>query len=306
MDIAVFADIHGNHSALQACIDYCMGKGITNYILLGDYVGDCPNPQKTMELIYVLKQYFTCFIVKGHREEAFLKYKNSGEAGWNKGSGSGFLLNTYEQLKEKDLNFFDSLKIYGIHNPKNVPGFEYCHGSMESVTELLFAEKRNTRRTVGKMKTQILLHGHTHVQESFSYRNKKVVNPGSVGLPRGFHGLTQFCVLHGNSSGYEEEMIRLKYNKSEILKEFENSDFREYAPAHTALTMHTIRTGIDVSEMVLLQAMRMCEAETGIVRWPNIPEKYWAKALKDNYIDLSGKDIPRKDLSEKFGGEGVV
>ena len=63
MDIAVFSDVHGNHSALQAAIDYSVGKGITNFVLLGDYVTDCPNPQKTMELIYVLKQYFTTYII---------------------------------------------------------------------------------------------------------------------------------------------------------------------------------------------------------------------------------------------------
>ena len=58
--------------------------------------------------------------------------------------------------------------------------------------------------------------------------------------------------------------------------------------------MHTIRTGKDLNEMVLLRAMRLCEEERGEARWPDIPEKYWAIALKENYIDLSGKEIPHK------------
>ena len=58
--------------------------------------------------------------------------------------------------------------------------------------------------------------------------------------------------------------------------------------------MHTIRTGVDLSETVLLRAMRLCEQERGAVKWPDIPEKYWAIALKENYIDLSGKEIPHK------------
>ena len=294
MDLAVFSDVHGNYSALQACMDYCMGKGITNYVLLGNFVSSCPNPQKTMELIYVLKQYFNCYIVKGNREEDFLNYKNKGKELWKKGSGSGEMLYTYENLKEKDFRFFETLAPYGIYNPKNLPGFEYCHGSPQSPSELMFGGKRNTKRVIGKLKTQMIVHGHTHVQEAFSYRDKKAVNPGSVGLPRNHEGMTQFAILHGSSKGFEEEFIQLEYNKSEILKAFENSELREYAPAKVALSMHTIRTGIDVTEAVLLKAMRECEQETGIVRWPAIPEKYWAKALKDNYIDLSGKDIPRK------------
>ena len=293
MDIAVLADIHGNHSALQAVIDYCMGHGITHYILLGDYVTDCPNPQKTMELLYVLKQYFKCYIVRGNREEYLLDYRKNGEVGWTKGSGSGSLLYTYEQMTEKDFQFFDSLPIYGINNPKESPGFEYCHGSPAQSSELLFSEKRNTKRIMNQLKTQILLHGHTHIQESFSYRDRKAVNPGALGLPRNNMQYAEFAILHGTKSGWEEELMQVKYDRHEILKEFATSGLKEYAPAWAAIQMHTIRTGIDLSEAVLLKAMQLCERETGMARWPKIPEKYWAEALKDNYIDLSGKDIPR-------------
>ena len=68
MDIAVFSDIHGNHTALQACFDKSVSKGITNFLLLGDYVTDCPNPQKTMEMIYMLRKYFTVWMISGNRE----------------------------------------------------------------------------------------------------------------------------------------------------------------------------------------------------------------------------------------------
>jgi predicted phosphodiesterase len=299
MDIAVFADVHSNHSALQACIDYCMGKGITNYILLGDFVTDCPDPQKTMELIYVLKQYFTCYIVRGHCEERLLNYRKSGENGWSKGSGSGSLLYTYEQLTEKDFKFFESLPIYGIWNPKNVPGFEYCHGSPTNVSELLIGNKRSTKRVLNKLKTDILLHAHTHMQESFVYRDRRAVNPGSIGLPRNKNLCAEFAILHSSRDRWEEELVQVKYDRHEILKEFSKSGLTEYAPAWAAIQMHTIRTGVDLSEAVLLQAMRLCESERGIVRWPNIPEQYWAQALKENYIDLSGKDIPRKKEESK-------
>ncbi len=294
MDIAIIGDVHSNHVALQAVIDYCMGKGITNYILLGDFISDCPNPQKTMELIYVLKQYFTCNIVRGNREEYMLNYRKSDRKIWSKGSGSGSLLYTYEQLTDKDFNFFESLPIYGIWNPKNVPGYEYCHGSPTNVSEQLFGEKRNTKRLLNSMKTDLLLHAHTHVQESFSYRDKKAVNPGTVGLPRNSSQFAEFAVIHSTGKGWEDELVTVKYSKHDILKEFSSSSLQEYAPAWAAVTMHTIRTGVDLAEAVLLKAMRLCEEDRGVAPWPNIPEQYWAAALKEFYIDLSGKDIPRK------------
>ncbi len=298
MDIAVLGDIHGNHAALQAVIDYCMGKGITNYILLGDYIGDCPGTRKTMDLIYVLKQYFTCYIVRGNREESMLGYKKTDNKFWSKGSGSGALLYTYEQLSDKDFNLFESLPIYNIWNPKGVPGFEYCHGSPSNVSEQLYAEKRNTKRLLNKQKTNILFHGHTHIQESYTYREKKALNPGALGLARNNRQFAEFAVIHSTSTGWEDELLQVKYDRHEILKEFSSSGLMEYAPAWAAVTMHTIRTGVDLSEAVLLKAMRLCEEERGVAPWPNIPEQYWAEALKDFYIDLSGKDIPHKKDKE--------
>ncbi|MBO4456818.1 MAG: metallophosphoesterase family protein [Butyrivibrio sp.] len=294
MDIAVFGDIHGNHSALQACIDYAVGRGITNFVLLGDYVTDCPNPQKTMELIYVLKQYFNTYIIRGNREEYLLAYKKTGAGNWKKGSASGSLLYTYENLTDKDFNFFDSIPNYGKFEMKGMPSFEYCHGSPESTSELLMREKRNTKKVLAHLNTPLLLHGHVHIQDTYVYRGKKAVSPGSIGVPWYHGGKTQFCILHGNGKTWEEELIQLDYDRKEILKEFKESGLCNIAPAWAAVTMHTIRTGIDLNETILLRAMRLCEQERGAAKWPDIPEKYWAIALKENYIDLAGKEIPHK------------
>lgn len=291
-DFAVFSDIHGNHSAFQAGIDYAVGRGITNFVLLGDYITDCPYPRKTLEKIYVLKQYFNTLIIRGNREEYLMNYHRSGAGNWKKGSGSGSLLYTYENLEGKDFEFFESLPNYGCFQEKGFPGFEYCHGSPTNTSELLFKEKRNTKKVLSHLKTGVLLHGHNHIQGTYVYRGKKAVNPGSVGIPWYYDGKTQFCILHGSPKGWEEEYIQLEYDRKEILKEFHESGLCNTAPAWAAVSMHTIRTGIDLNEAVLLRAMRLCEEERGSVQWPNIPEKYWAIALRENHIDLSGKDIP--------------
>ena len=295
MDIAVFSDIHGNYSALQACIDYAVGRGITNFMLLGDYVTDCPSPQKTMEKIYVLKQYFNTYIIKGNREDYLLDYYKSGAGNWRKGSASGALLYTYENLTQKDFDFFESLQSYGQFEMKGYPSFEYCHGSPGQINELLYREKRNTKKVLTHLKGNYLVHGHTHIQGTYVYRGKKAINPGSVGMPWYYDGKTQFCILHGSSKGWEEEYIQLEYNRKEIIRDFKSSDVSRYAPAWAAVSMHTIRTGVDLNQTVLLRAMRLCEQERGNVRWPNIPEKYWAIALKENYIDLHGKERPHTD-----------
>ena len=54
MEIAVFSDIHGNYVAFQRCLDYVLARNINTFIFLGDYLGEFPYPQKTMEMLYNL------------------------------------------------------------------------------------------------------------------------------------------------------------------------------------------------------------------------------------------------------------
>lgn len=61
MEIAVFSDIHGNYAAFERCIEYASSRNINTFIFLGDYLGEFPYPQKTMEMIYALKETHTCF-----------------------------------------------------------------------------------------------------------------------------------------------------------------------------------------------------------------------------------------------------
>lgn len=299
MDIAVFSDIHANHSALQACFDKAVGQGITNFLLLGDYVTDCPNPQKTMEMIYTMQKFFRVWIIRGNREEYLLDYRKRGESGWKKGSASGTLLYTYQNMTSKDLDFFESLPNYAVWKEDGFPAFEYCHGSPASSRELMLGKSRNTRRIVSHLTTDLLLHGHHHEQEMFQYRDKRAVNPGSVGVPWNYGGKAQCMLLHGDGRQWETEYLQLDYDRKEILSEFASSGLSEMAPAWAAVTMHTIRTGIDLNETVLLRATQLCEQEKGSAKWPDIPERYWALALKENFIDLNGRDIPQKNLKKE-------
>jgi len=299
MDIAIFSDIHANHTAFQACFDKALSYGITNFLLLGDYVTDCPNPQKTMEIIYNMKKYFNVWMIRGNREEYLLDYRKKGETGWKRGSASGSLLYTYNNVTTKDLNLFDSLSNYAIWKEKGYPSFEYCHGSPTSSREVMLANGRNTRRIVTHLKSDILIHGHHHEQESFSYREKKAINPGSIGIPWYYGGKTQFAILHGKKDKWEEEYFQLDYDKKEILGEFKSSGLCEIAPAWAAVTMHTIRTGVDLNENILMRATQLCQQERGKAIWPDIPERYFAIALKENYIDLNGKEIPRKNIKKE-------
>ena len=68
-EIAVLADIHNNHVAFEACICLALEKGVQKFIFLGDYISDCPYPQRTMQLLYELEETYDCVFICGNREE---------------------------------------------------------------------------------------------------------------------------------------------------------------------------------------------------------------------------------------------
>ena len=110
LDIAVLSDIHSNHIALEACIDYIEKRNINHLIFLGDYVSNCAYPQKTMELIYKLAQDKTCWFVRGNREELLVNHADGADDGWTIPSTvTGSILYTYNELSEKDVQFFKEL-----------------------------------------------------------------------------------------------------------------------------------------------------------------------------------------------------
>ena len=49
MKIAVMSDIHGNYIALQRCLAHALEQNVDAYIFLGDYLGEFPYPQRTLE-----------------------------------------------------------------------------------------------------------------------------------------------------------------------------------------------------------------------------------------------------------------
>ena len=285
MKIAVIGDIHSNHSALETCIRHALGQNVNEFLFLGDYISDCPYPQKTMKIIYEMIEKYQCLFIRGNREDYMLKHRENPEERWTYSSASGNLLYTYENLSENDFSFFENLDIQGIYKKEGYPSFRYCHGSLTSSTELLVPDNENMKSIMENLDVDLLISGHTHTQESRMYGNKKLIHPGSVGIPWYHNGKTQYMILYGNSSGWEEEFFQLEYDVDTIKEDFITSGLNQKAPYWVKLNIHTLETGNDLTFPCLNLAMKMCKEAQGSVTWPDIPEKYWKMAAETFGID---------------------
>ena len=268
MKLAVIGDIHSNHIALETCIRHALERDVDEFLFIGDYISDCPYPQKTMKIIYDMDRKYRCTFIRGNREDYMLNHRNNPKERW-----------TYSS--EKDLDFYGKMDIQGIFDRKGYPVFRYCHGSLTRSNELLIPENQNMESIISDLDVELLVSGHTHIQESVMYGTKKLIHPGSAGIPWNYEGKTQYMILHGTEKRWEEEFFQLPYDVDAVIEEFETSGIMQKAFHWAKLNIHVLRTGDDYTSPCLKLAMELCREEEGDVVWPDIPEKYWERAFKE-------------------------
>lgn len=279
--IAVIGDIHSNYVGLEKCIEHALKQNPNEFLFLGDYISDCPYPQKTMEIIYEMDKNYRCRFIRGNREDYMLNHRKNPEERWTYSSASGSLLYTYENLTEQDFRFFESLDMKGYYEKAGYPPFRYCHGSLVRSNEILEPDGENTVQLMESLDVDLLVSGHVHFQEEKNYDGKKILHPGAVGVSWYFDGKTQYMMLHGSKTGWKADFFRLNYDVEKIVADFETSGLNQKAPAWSKITIHTLRTGTDYNSACLRRASKLCEEAEGSVTWPDIPEKYWQQALQE-------------------------
>ena len=288
MEIAVLADIHSNYIALERCMEYAIGRGIKQFLFLGDYIGELAYPERTMERLYEYREKYDCTFIRGNKENYWIDCRASGQMKWRKyDSTTGALWYAYHCLRDQDIDFFESLPISQQLSYKGFPAFTICHGSPASVRENMVIDGEKTKAILEGAKTDLIFCAHTHIQGKTVYRGKAAVNPGSVGLSLEGGAKSQFLILHGEKvhgkACWREEFISIPYDWEETLRQLKESGLEELAPGWCKITAHDIRhpqEEIGHAHM-LWRVMEQCKAETGHCDWPDIPEKYWDLALKD-------------------------
>ncbi len=282
MDVAVLSDIHGNYVALVKCIEYALSRDIDTFIFLGDYIGELAYPQKTMEIIYGLKEQCNCYFVKGNKEDYWINYSKGGRKGWKKyDSTTGCLAYAYENLKEKDISFFESLSHVGEVKLPGYPAITICHGSPNSAREELKPEKENTYKVLKQEKNSLILCGHTHRRGKIEQGGKRIINAGSVGISLDGDSKAQFLILHGEESGWNHEFVSVDYDRERVISELYTSGLTTQAPYWCKITESLLRKGNVSHGSVLSKAMELCKQERGVCNWPEIPEQYWELAVAE-------------------------
>jgi putative phosphoesterase len=279
LKLALLGDIHSNYMALERCLSYCQEVGVDGYIFLGDYVSDCPYPQKTLTLIKNICEQNMSWIIRGNREDYQIMHHEQQDD-WQYCSNSGSLLYTYENLTAEDIAFFQACDISMKISIDNYPNFTICHGSPTSTREILHIGSTLAQKHLKQSDTDILICAHTHLQGLYKIDNKMLINPGSVGIAIDSEGKSQFAILHGRNGEWQPEFLSLDYDIEQFISEFNNSDLPSKSKTFAKLIQYVLRTGVNILPGVYSKTEELTLAAQGTIPPGNMPDEYWEQAYQ--------------------------
>lgn len=254
MRIAIFSDVHGNLSALEAVLADIRARGADLVFCGGDLVGYGPFPNEVISLIREHK----IPTIMGNYDQGI--GNDSDDCGcayrdeMSKALGKRSIAWTREKVTPEN-------KTYLRHLPARISltidgkKILMVHGSPRKINEYLFEDRpaASIIRMFEAEKVDIITCGHTHlpyihdlmVEEGFetvtgadgqqSSRIKPggryiLVNSGSVGKPKDGDPRAGYALLDFQDSGLKYEIVRVPYDVERAARAVEQSGLPvEYA-----------------------------------------------------------------------------
>lgn len=276
MKLALISDIHGNYKALEAFWDYIEQRTIDAIISLGDYITDGPYPERTMALLYGMREKYTCYMLRGNREDYILNNVDNRE-GWKPSSANGTLYYTFRHVTEEDKFFFASLPTEREVAIEGCPPLYICHGTPGRVRGNVHQEEGLLEEVLDQLQYSYLLGGHSHHQEIRRRRGKTYINPGSLGFAMdgvGRHG--QFALLNGEAEKWEVSLETLSYDVDAYLRDFTESGVDEIGMTLNKAVKKSLVTGVNYFFQCILAMEAEANAQ-GLASMTELPETEWEK-----------------------------
>ena len=274
--IALISDIHGNFKALEAFLEYIRIHPADGIICLGDYVTDGPCPERTMDLLYEMQKNYTCYIIRGNREEYLLNNMDNRE-GWKPSSANGVLYYTLQHMREKDMDYFAALPSEREVRIEGCPPLYICHGVPGRVRGNVYEEPGLREKVMEELQYSCLLGGHSHHQETERYKGKIYINPGSLGFAVDDVGRrAQFAMLTGTEEGWEAGLLSISYDAEGYLRAFTENGLDEIGMTLNKAVKKSIVTGENYFFRCIV-AMEKAAGEAGAASVSDMPETESAK-----------------------------
>ncbi len=283
--LALFSDIHSNYQAFKACAEDAIRNGAEVFVFLGDYVSDLSETKETMKFIYDIKSRYQCYFLRGNRERYMLEYRN-GKTVFRTGSKTGSLLYTYENLLPQDLDFFKTLPIYDKLTFDTIC-FEAAHSLKDNDRYYYDENSEYLNNVFNDMETRYFLTGHAHRQYISHQNNKKIINPGSIGVPRVNGGVAQYCLIEIVNNNVEFTLKKIPYNISKLISKQFSSGLIEQGRYWSISILYDVITGREYTMELLNKVLVFSDKDESAIN----DEKVWRRCAEDLGIRFTEKEI---------------
>jgi|688.fasta_scaffold47419_4 predicted phosphodiesterase len=216
MRLGLLSDIHGNAGALDVAL---RNSKCDLYLVCGDIVGYYYETKEVLALLSKVRFSF----VRGNHEVMLQNLRQNPNLNDSivKVYGTS-LLQALQLLDSKELDFLchskdtDTLKIGKTE-------ISFSHGSPWKIDEYIYPDSEKTIwpkfLSYGE---QIFVIGNTHHQMIKRFKDKLIINPGSIGQSRTDPGMAQWAEL--DTENLDLTFKSVPYDTSRILKSCEKYD----------------------------------------------------------------------------------
>jgi putative phosphoesterase len=218
--VAVVTDIHGNLTALEACLSRVAELGATSLYCGGDLVGSGPRPNevcaeiedRSIPTIYGNYDY----AISRDLEDCGCAYRDPHDRELGQKSVEWTLAHTDQRSKD-----FMRALAFDLRFELGGKRVRLVHGSPRKVNEYLFEDKpaRTFERIAAGADCDVLVFGHTHQPWVHEYGGVLFVNCGSVGKPKDGDPRAAFAVLEATAAGVEATIERVIYDAQSVARE---------------------------------------------------------------------------------------
>lgn len=277
MKIAVLSDIHGNLTAFNAVLKDINELGINQYIIAGDLITDCPQPNEVLEKIKSLNAY----VIKGNREDYILDYHKGMYDEWSKYKQMASVVWTYNRLAEGNIEYINKLPEQLSISFPQMDNIRIVHGSPFNAREELLPDKYTERleKALNYVNESVLICGHTHRQWSKELHNKLIFNPGSVGVHFNKNKVAEYSVLTWNGNKWEVSHRQVEYDLKELEEAFWESGLFQSNSALSKVTLQSMKEGTNKVIEFIMYAYKLAKEE-GFTNPQLVPNCIWDKAEK--------------------------
>lgn len=255
--VAVFSDIHGNDHAFKACYEDAIKHGAEQFVFLGDYISDLADPRKTMDMVYEIRERFPTVCLRGNRERYMLECEQ-GIGIFFRGSQTGSLLYTYDNLRQQDLDFFKGLRIYDTIEINGVI-IEIAHAVKDDDRYYFEGDDSKIQDIFLEMKTSYLLTGHSHRQYIRTHYGKSILNPGSVGIPQGGNRWPSYALLRVENGSVSFQLQQVPYDIAAVIHAQFKNGLVEYSHCWGISILYDIIIGEEYTIRLLENVCKNCD-----------------------------------------------